>query len=413
LALRSPSVASGVPASTGGFWASIQRYPTFRKLWFASLAASIGQWMQTVALGWLALTMTDSPGFVGIVSFMAGMPFLFVAPLGGTLIDRLDRRKLMLVCQALALALAVVVAIDVIGGWAQPWHLIVFGVLNGSLQALLNPTQQSIVPSLVAREDMTNAIALMSAGQNMTRVVGPSLAGLVIGLVGTGETFVLQAVALAVAFLLVSQITLPPRAVHAVTSRNPLEGLRLMFTREDLRGLFLLASIPTLLIFPYISFLNVFARDVLGIGAQGLGILMAASGIGAVSGSLTVAGKGRVENVGRWLLGSTIVYGLVIIMMALSRTLWLTLPLLFVAGFLGAAFMVSNNAAIQHRIDDSVRGRVMGAYMLTWGMMPLGALPMGILGQRIGMPASVAIFATVSTILTVILGATNSTLRDI
>jgi predicted MFS family arabinose efflux permease len=413
--LRPTASSSSLPPTDpgGGFWASIRLYPTFRLLWFSALAASVSQWMQAVALGWLALTMTDSPGFVGIVSFMAGAPFLIVAPLGGSLIDRLDRRKLMLACQALAFALSLIVAVDVIGGWARPWHLIVFGVLNGSLQALINPTQQSLVPTLVDREHLTNAIGLMSAGQNMTRVLGPSLAGLVIGLVGTGETFLLQAVALAAAFLMVLRISLPERAPHASGNRNPLEGLQLIATREDLRGIFLLASIPTLLVFPYISFLNVFARDVLGIGAQGLGVLMAASGLGAVAGSLTVAGKGRSEGMGRWLLFGTIAYCLVIMGLTFTRSLWLALPLLFVAGFLGAAFMVGNNAAIQLRIDDRVRGRVMGAYMLTWGMMPLGALPMGIVAQQIGMPASVFIFAAAATVLTVLLSITNRTLRDL
>ncbi|MFM9108603.1 MAG: MFS transporter, partial [Chloroflexota bacterium] len=213
--------------------------------------------------------------------------------------------------------------------------------------------------------------------------------------------------------ILLLQVALPERAPLPGGSRNPLEGLRLIATRDDLRGIFLLASIPTLLVFPYISFLNVFARDVLGIGAQGLGVLMAASGLGAVAGSLTVAGKGRSEGMGRWLLLGTIVYCLVIMVLTLSRSLWISLPVLFVAGFLGAAFMVGNNAAIQLRIDDRVRGRVMGAYMLTWGMMPLGALPMGFVGQHIGMPHSVFIFSAAACVLTVMLGFSNRTLRDV
>ncbi len=396
-----------------GFFSSIVLFPTFRRLWFATLASSIGQWMQAIALGWIALTMTNSPGFVGIVSFTAGLPFLVVSPLGGILIDRVDRRKLMLICQALAAILALAVAIDVIGGWVQPWHLIVAGFLNGSLQAMLSPTQQSLVPNLVDRSSLTNAIGLMSAGQNMTRIVGPTLAGLVIGLVGDGEAFLLQAVSIFAAFLLVLSISLPPRTIPATSSRNPFEGLQIIFQREDIRGIFLLASLPTLLIFPYISFLNVIARDILQIGAQGLGVLMAASGLGAVVGSLVVANQSRVEGVGRWLVSGTIVYGFVIILLMLSRILWVSLPLLFVGGFLGSAFMVGNNAAIQHRIDDAVRGRVMGAYMLTWGLMPLGALPMGILGARIGVPQSVIVFASISTLLTMILGATNKSLRNL
>lgn len=408
-----PSAQPAAPGTIerGGFWDSLRLFPTFRTLWFASVAASIGQWMQQIALGWLALTMTDSPGFVGVVSFVAGLPFLIVAPLGGALIDRVDRRRLMLVCQALAAALALVVAIDVIGGWAQPLHLVAAAFANGSLQALLNPTQQSLVPALVPRQSLTNAIGLMSAGQNMTRMVGPSLAGLVIGAVGEGETFLLQALALAGAFVMVLGLRLPERPPASGASRNPFEGLRLIATRPDLRAICLLAFFPTLLIFPYIGFLNVFARDILAIGPQGLGLLMGTSSVGAIAGSLLVAGRGRSEGMGTAQLGGILIYGFAIMGMTVSRTLWVTLPLLLVGGFLGAAFMVGNNALIQHRIDDAVRGRVMGAYMLTWGLMPLGALPMGLVGARIGMPNAVLAFTIASTVCTVVLGLTNRTLR--
>ena len=416
-----PSQPSAVPAAPGRadhelgrapFWSSLVRFPTYRRFWLAAMAGSVGQWMQQVALGWLALTMTDSPSFVGIVSFTAGVPFLVVAPLGGSLIDRFDRQRMMLVCQALSVVLALVVAADVITGRVVPWHLVVAAFLTGSLQSLLTPTQQSLVPALVDRTALTNAIGLMSAGQNMTRIAGPSLAGIIIGAVGVGQTFVVQAAAVAVAFLLVRSIPLPDRGPGGAP-RGVLDGIRLIARRPDLRGLFLLASLPAVLIFPYVGFLNVFARDVLGIGAEGLGVLMAASGSGAVVGSLVVAGRGRAEGMGRWLVVGTLVYGCVIMAMTFSRTLWLTLPLLFVAGCLGAAFMSSNNAVIQHRISDDVRGRVMGAYLLTWGLMPLGALPLGLLAERIGTPAAVFAGAALSTALVAMLGASSRTLREV
>ncbi|MBA3413616.1 MAG: MFS transporter, partial [Chloroflexia bacterium] len=359
------------------------------------------------------LTMTDSPSVVGLVAFTGGLPFLVVAPLGGSLIDRFDRQKLMLVCQALATVLALVVAADVISGRVTLWHLVLAAFLTGSLQALLNPTQQSLVPSLVDRPALTNAIGLMSAGQNLTRVAGPSLAGVIIGAFGVGPTFLVQAAAVAVAFVMVRSIALPRRLADAGSPRGVLDGIRLIAARPDLRGLFLLAALPAVLVFPYVGFLNVFARDVLGIGAEGLGMLMAASGSGAVVGSLMVAGRGRAEGMGRWLLGGTLAYCGVIMAMTFSRTLWLTLPLLFLAGFLGASFMSSNNSVIQHRIADEVRGRVMGAYLLTWGLMPLGALPLGLVAERIGTPLAVFGGGVLCTALVAWLGATNSTLREV
>jgi MFS family permease len=395
------------------FLGAVMQHSVFRRLWLGALASSVGQWMQQVALGWLAIVMTNSPGFVGIVTFSAGLPFLVVAPFGGALIDRVDRRRLMLVCQLLAFLLATVLAVDVISGFVQTWHLPIAAFLNGSLLALLMPTQQSLVPALVPRENLTNAVGLMSAGQNMTRVVGPSVAGIVIGTIGVGPTFLAQAVAIAVSFILVLGIVLPPRVPRTAEGRGIFDGIRLVASRPDLRSLFLLASIPTFFVFPYLGFLNVFARDILRIGAGGLGLLMAVSGCGAVVGSLLVASATRSEGAGRLLLSMTILYGLPIVGVALSRTLWITLPLLFSAGMVGAAFMSGNNALVQHSVTDDVRGRVMGAYMLTWGLMPLGSLPMGMVADRLGTPVAVAGGAVISSLLAGILGLTSSAVRDV
>lgn len=398
-----------------GIFLALTRYPAFRRLWFGVLAASLGQWMQQVALGWLALTLTDSAFFVGLVGFMAGLPFLLVSLPGGILIDRVDRRRLLLKCQAGAAVLAIVVALDVLTGTVQPWHLLVVAFLNGSLQALLNPTFQALVPNLVAREDLTNAIGLASAGQNVTRVVGPSVAGLVIGAVGNGPAFLLQAAALVVALVLVAGVSLPSRAVDA---RRPpfsgvFEGIRLIARRPDLRGLFLLASIPTFFVFPYIQFLSVFARDILKIGPSGLGLLMAASGSGAVVGALLVASRRNGAGGGRFLIGLTVFYGGLIVGLALSRSVYLSLPLLVCAGITGSTYMSTNMAVIQHRINDDVRGRVMSVYMLTFGLMPLGAMPMGIAAARFGTPFAVACGAILSSVFAAVLGLKSRELRDI
>lgn len=421
MARREP-VATAIPAADldpalaperTRFWGSLTAHPTFRLLWLAALSASAGQWMQQVALGWLAIVLTNSPGFVGIVTFAAGIPFVVVAPLGGVVIDRADRRKLMLVCQGLAMVLASVMAVDVIGGWVQPWHLPIAAFLNGSLQALLSPTQQSLVPSLVPRRDLTNAIGLMSAGQNMTRVVGPSIAGIVIGAIGVGETFIVQTIFIAISFSLVLRIVLPPRPARATGGRGVFDGIHLMASRPDLRGLFLLAAIPMFCVFPYISFLNVFALEVFDIGAQGLALLMAVSGCGAVVGSLLVASRQEMKGAGKLLVMTTVIYGFVVTAVALSTHLWLSLPLMFLGSLLGSAFMGGNNVMLQHRVSDEIRGRVMGAYMLTWGLMPLGALPMGLAADRFGVQAAVAGGAIISTVLTAILGLASPAVREI
>jgi MFS family permease len=396
-------------------FAALRRYPTYRRLWLGMLAASSGQWMQQVGLGWLALSLTDSPFFVGMVGFMAGLPFLVVPIPAGVLVDRFDRRRLLQICLAAAAALAIVMAVVIVGDWVRPWHLLLAAFLNGSFQAVMMPAQQSIVPGLVDRADLTNAIGLNSAGMNVTRSVGPFVAGGMIGLAGVGSSFVLQAVALCVAFWLVATIRLPERAARPAIAglRGALEGIALIGRRPDLRALFFLACIPTLFVFPYISFLPVFARDILAIGPSGLGVLMATSGIGAVVGSLLTAARRDRDGAGRLLVVLTVVYGVWVVGMALSRSVYLTLPLLFLAGVFGSMYMSSNNALLQMRISDEVRGRVMSAYVLTWGLMPLGAMPMGLAADHFGTPAAVAGGAVLSSTLALALGWRSSVLRGL
>lgn len=409
-----PLAPASLPLAGGGLFSALSRYPVYRRLWVGSLASSLGQWMQQVALGWLALELTDSPAFVGLVGFTAGVPFLLVAIPAGAVIDRVDRRNLLLTCQALAATLAVLVAVDVLSGNVQSWHLLAAAVLNGSLQAIMLPTQQSLVPMLVRREDLTNAVGINSAGQNMTRVVGPSITGVIIGTVGTGPAFLLQAAAIVTTFLLVRTVKLPVREAGAPASpKGIFEGIRLIARRDDLRTLFLLACIPTLFVFPYVQFLSIFARDILKIGPGGLGLLMASSGLGAVTGSLLVASRRHMLGAGRVLLAVIVSYGAVVMGIALSPVVFLTVPLLFIAGMMGAGYMSASNALVQLRVDDQVRGRVMSAYFLSFGLMPIGAMPMGIVADHLGTRTAVALGAVLSSVIAAIAGSRSRALREL
>jgi MFS family permease len=406
------AVSGRIESATGTF-GSVRAYPMFRRLWAGAIASSIGQWMQSTALAWLALDLTDRSSFVGLVAFAAGLPFLAVSVPAGFLVDRFDRRWVLMTCQLLAASLAILLAIDVLAGFVKPWHLLIFAFLNGSLQATTNPAQQSIVPSLVPRRSLTNAIGLMGAGMNGTRVIGPTIAGTVIGLAGTGFAFLMQAAALLAALGLLLTVRFPdtsgPRAVTSLSSL--LDGARTVAGHPDLRVLLILVSIPTFFLFPYLSFLSVFARDILDIGPEGMGALMAASGVGAVAGSLYIAS--RKSSLGsRFLVLQTATYGAVIMTFALSERVLLSLCCLVAAGFLGASFVSAVNASLQHRINDDVRGRVLGIYMLTWGLMPLGALPMGLLSKRIGIQSALALAAGMSIFLTGMLAVVSDSLRS-
>lgn len=407
--------ATVVAERNDGMFAALHRYPVYRKLWTGMLCASLGQWMQSIALAWIALELTDSEFFVGLVGFSAGLPFLVVSIPAGVLVDRMDRRRLLLICQGLAAILAVIVAAVVLLDLVEPWQLLVAAFLNGSLQATMTPTQQSLVPAIVDRNDLTNAIALNSAGMNMTRAGGPFIAGALIGIAGAGSAFAVQAVALTASFFLVARIDLPSHLSRRATGgiRGAFEGIRLIASREDLRALFLLACIPTFFVFPYIQFLSIFARDILEIGPAGLGILMGASGFGAVVGSLLTARRRETAGAGRLNVMLTVVYGGFVVGIALSSSVWFSLPLLFFAGVFGAMYMSSNNALIQLRISDEVRGRVMAAYLLTFGLMPLGAMPMGIVADQVSTQVAVAGGAILSSLLAALIGLRSRALREI
>lgn len=394
------STTGTAPAPGEGTFDVLRLNPAFRRLWMATVSTSLGQWMQSTAIGWLALELSDKSSFVGLVAFAAGIPFLFVSIPGGLLLDRFDRRKVLIVCQIIAAVCAVLISVDVISGLVRTWHLLVFAFVNGSMQAIMNPAQQAIVPSLVSRARLTNGIALMSAGQNMTRVVGPSVAGAIIGIAGTGAAFLCQAVALIAALVLLVTARFPEVSVQrAVTSLGSVfDGARIVWSRPDLRAIITLVSISILLVFPYLSFLSVFARDVLVIGPEGLGILMASSGFGAVVGSIYVATR-KQQPSGKAYILTGIVYGFNIAGFALAPNLLWAVMLLIVAGFLGSAYVSSVNAGIQHRISDDMRGRVMSIYMLTWGFTPIGAIVIGELTAHFGMAQTIAAAAVLGNAL--------------
>lgn len=402
------------PAPGEGTFTVLRLNPAFRRLWLATVSTTLGQWMQSTAIGWLALDLSNRSSFVGLVAFAAGIPFLIVSIPGGLILDRFDRRKVLILCQAIAAVGAIVLSIDVATGFVRPWHLLLFAFINGSIQAITNPAQQAIVPSLVSRERLTNGIAIMSAGQNMTRVVGPSVAGAIIGFAGTGAAFFCQAIALVAALLLLVTTRFPEMASRrAVASLGSVfDGARVVWQRRDLRAIVTLVSITILLVFPYLSFLSVFARDVLDTGPEGLGILMASSGGGAVIGSIYVAAR-KQQPRGRDFLVMAIVYGFNIAAFAFAPNLISAVILLIIAEFLGSAYVSSINAALQHRISDDIRGRVMSIYMLTWGFTPIGSIAIGAISSSLGISATVAGAAILGNVLLLALYFLDPHVREI
>ena len=392
------------------------RYRNYRLLWMGTLATATGQWMQQVAMGWLALTLTNSAFWVGAVGFSRGIPMLLFSLVGGVLADRMDRRKLLLVMQASAGAIAALLALMIYTGHATIGVLLIFSFLSGSALAIIFPTRQALVPGLVEREDLPNAVAVNSATMNGSRIMGPALAGLLLGAVGVVACFAFQAAGFVWAFFMSSRVRLPERPIAArrVSAWRSLQD-GFAYIRSDARimALLALAAVPTVFGMPYMQMLPVMARDVLGTGPEGLGLLMGASGTGALSGSLTIAVLGNIRHKGRWLLAAAATFGALLAIFATARSLPVAMGLLAVAGIAQSIYMALNNTLLHSIVPDEFRGRVMSVYMLTWGLMPLGTLPIGYIAQVAGAPVAIAVGGGICAVFSLLTAATRPVLRDL
>jgi MFS family permease len=390
---------------------SVQTYPAFRLLMAGTLATNSAFWMYQVAVGWLALETTDSPFYVGLSGFAGGIPMLIFSIPAGVLIDRFDGRSVLLAAQAgvmlVALGFAAAIMLDLI----RPWLILVLAFLYGSAMSFVFPSRTTIVPSLVERADLSNAIALNAATQNATRVIGPSIAGVLIATIGTGSTFAFAAALQIIA--LSSSIRLPSSRRDA-SSRQPMTlsslavGFRIVAQSRFLTGLVLLALAPTVLVMPYLNLMPVFARDEMGVGSGGLGLLLASTGIGTVCGALIVARSVTLQASTKAQFVTVMLFTLFVILFAITQQFALGMILLFLAGLMSAAWLALNQTALQLHVSDEVRGRVLSVYLMTWGMLPLGQLFVGTLADITEPGVAVVIACLLSTLCVLYLRRTFS-----
>jgi MFS family permease len=394
-----PVIAS--PSVTSGTLHSLRVYPAFRMLLAGTLATNSAFWMYQVSVGWLALQLTDSPFFVGLTGFAGGIPLLVFALPAGVVVDRFDRRTVLLAAQCGVMAVAATFAITVGADVIRPWSILVLAAVNGTVMSFIFPTRTTIVSSLVERGDLANAISLNAAGQNATRVVGPSLAGLAIAVIGVSGAFAVAALLQIVALFSTSRL---PSRVSDESPRGGASGssltlgLRIVAQNPTLTGLMMLALATNVLVMPYLNLMPVFARDELGIGSSGLGLLLACAGLGTVGGALFVARASHLGlPKGAQIITATAFAGLVLVF-ALTPIVPLAALLLFAAGGMSAAFLAINQTVLQMSVDDAVRGRVLSIYLLTWGVLPLGQLAVGALANLIGTPLAVVVACFLSLI---------------
>ena len=393
---RTTSSSNDRPTTSFGRWkastfAALES-PGYLLLFQGSFATQIGMWMQQVAFGWLVLELTDSPFYLGLAGFFRAIPMLIVSPFGGVLADRLERRKLLIISQAAMGIVAIVLAFMVATHLVHPWHLLVSAFLSGSAMSMNMPARQALVSQLVTKAQLPSAIALNSMSMNSSRIVGPALAGILIGVVGIAGCMLLQGIGYLWSIVNVVQIKVP---IHDRKSRgasmmqNLVEGFRYCYEQKTVFAMLSLAAMTSIFGQPYMQFLPAYARDVLNLGAGGLGIMMTAVGVGALIGSFVIAGFGTNRQRGKVLLIAAIIFGLSLCFLALTSNVILALVLLAGGGFANALLMSLNQTILQQTVPDHLRGRVMSVYMLTWGLMPLGTLPIGMIAQTHGTPAAI------------------------
>lgn len=367
-----------IPARSLNPFRTLAQYRNFRLFWIGQTISLIGSWMQTVAVGWTALELTNDPFMVGLVSAAGTFPILILSLPGGLVADRNEKLRVVRITQALLLTEAAALwGLAASGNLTIHW-LLTLSLFGGALSAFEIPARQSLMVELVGKEDLPQAIGLNSTGFNLARVLGPTVAAIVIARFGIAWTFGLNAVSYLAVLIGLAMISLPERRAVSRQTGGSIEGLReaLHHVRDTppLPMLLLIATVFSLLGVPVITLLPVLSRDVLGLGADGYGALMAALGAGAVTGALAIAATGGGRETGKLFRVASFAFPLTLIATALSRNPILTGVMLFAVGLT----MIINNALVNARLQalvhDAVRGRVLSLYVMVYvGSSPIGS----------------------------------------
>jgi MFS family permease len=382
--------ASKLPASVRAF-----KHRNYQLFFGGQLISVCGTWMQSVAQSWLVYRLTGSAALLGLVNFANLIPVFLLSPLGGAVADRGSRHRILIVTQIISMLLAFVLAGLTLTGRIHVWHLFVLASLVGINYAFYVPAQSAFVVDMVGKDDLMNAIALNSSMVNGARIIGPAIAGLLVAAIGEGWCFFLNGVSYlaVIGGLLLMDIT-PHRKVSLSGSplKHVVEGFVFVSRTGPVRELLLLLGAVSLFGAPYAVLMPIFSDQVLHHGAGALGLLMGATGVGALGGAASLAARKQLRGLGRWVALSTAAFGASLILFALSHSFWLSAALLVPVGYAMMIEMAASNTLIQAMVPDSLRGRVMAVYsMMFMGMAPIGALIAGSLAQRLGAPHTVMI----------------------
>lgn len=392
---------------------AVFRHRNYRLFFTGQLISLLGFWMQAIAQSWLVYRLTGSPLLLGLVGFAGQAPMLFFTPFAGVVADRLPRRRILFVTQIAMMSCASVFSVLALTGVVEVWHIVMIAAVSGTANAFDVPTRQSFTVEMVGRADLPKAIALNSIMFNAARLVGPAIAGVLVAAVGEGWCVALNAVSYIAVLTSLSMMQvepLPPRE-HSHPLADLRDGFAYVTTHPETRTLLLLLAMSSLFGTSYLTLMPVFARDVLHGSSDLLGYLMSAVGAGALVGAVVISRfPNRILKIVPYVASA--LFGGSLVVFSQSSMVWLSALLLVPAGFGMMAMGIASNTIIQGSIEDTMRGRVMAYYVMSFiGMVPISALGAGWVSHQIGAPMTLAIGGSLCVVAAVVLGLRQVAVR--
>ncbi|MCX5701999.1 MAG: MFS transporter [Candidatus Omnitrophica bacterium] len=389
----------------------------FRIYWFGMLVSLIGSWIQIVAESWLVFQLTNSAFLLGVVGFLSSIPVFLLSLFGGVVADSMDKKRILLFTQSAFMLLAFILAILTQMKLITPGQIMLLALLNGVVMAFDAPSRQAVVVALVGKEHLSNAIALSSAAFNSARLVGPALAGIFIASIGMSGCFYLNGVSFlaVIGALFLIKINNSPKVMNKNLFLKEL-SVGLIFIRGNRVILILLAMVGITSLFgiSYVILMPIFANDILKVGAKGLGVLMSSAGFGALIAGLTLARLGDFKHKGRFLILSSLVFSISLVLFSVSKSYPFSIINLVLIGWASVMAINLINTLLQQLAPDEFRGRLMSAFMFTFaGLMPFGNLLAGSLTHVLGVSLTVMAGGIICAVFFIVINIIYADIRNI
>jgi MFS family permease len=396
--------------------ANIGKFPAlqsreYRLFFFGQMISLSGTWMQSVAQGWLVYSLTKSPFYLGLVAAFGSLPILLFSLFGGIVADRIRKRNLLLLTQALSIIPALSLGILTDMNLISVWHVVLFATFLGTVNAFDIPARQAFIIELVGEKSLMNAIALNSTVFHGARLIGPVMAGMAIAYLGLPACFYLNALSFSAIIIALSKMKVKSNTKEQTKGflRDLSEGIRFVTSKPDIYRIILLIAVFSLVGLPYVALLPVFAVEVLRAGPQGFGFLVGAIGGGAFLAGLFLAYKGDVENKFRLMSLSCLCFSIFLLVFSISRSVYLSIAALLFIGWGTVSFFATANSFVQLSVSDNLRGRVISVYAFAFlGFAPIGNYLIGILADSFGVTRTVAFSSIICIAASTLFLTTNS-----